>query len=1086
MKTQLKAIVPAFVLQGALAALAASPGGLADRVAAQVRAPGSTVSLPVTWYAVPALSPVKRLPDSFPEDGELGGAVKMVAARDEFEPASFLVFSANDIEKATLAASDLSGPGGTLPASCVDLKVVKCWYQSGTAWHSYFADNKGHELIPELLLNDETLVRVDASTRDNYLRVDEPEGSQYVWISNPFSVNVPFNAETTPVADAKTIQPFRLEAGLFKQFWITVKVPRDAAPGVYSGTLALSAAGMKPVSIPLAVRVLPFALPTPVTYYDPSREFYTMLYNDPQYPSVLKMSGGDRAHADRKMLAMFENMRDHNIRHPLLNRDFKTGFADVFTRQLELVREAGLATDPLFGAVPGIPPYGWMTSVTDVAISNQTVPPELIKGIDESSDIVKRLFGHSNVYCFGWDEPSRRLVVAERKPWTYLHDKGLKVYSTAQDEHLKYAAYNEDFVNIPGEVTRERSGKWHALGQRITNYAYPHTGPENPDFMRRVHGLALYKANYDGIGNYILTCQGWNDFLGDAYNFRGFNMTYPTRDSVVDTLEWEGIREAVDDVRYATLLKTMAAKAIATGKTESVYAGRRALQWLELMDEKSADLDTVRLEMIDRILALQAYAELPQAPVVEKAPVPASIVPVAPVAAALSQSDIVATNRLIMARPKLPVRFYRKALFAIIDALAAQHKSDDLKEVAVEAVADAKLIANDRFLAKLIVAGIDVGVNPEDLKREAGKAGAGFTEAELPSEARVTAIHEAGKIFMTMRQYSVVRAFLALADGMYRQEPKKSYVCRFVDKAPTTVDGWLASPLLKEAANRESQFVPYDRKAAELLIYDVNAERALATAKEAADKETAFYMAYDAAGWHMYVDCRDAETEKVEAGLLNGGQLEMCFAPGASECYYQWFVRFPQANFKTVSYNSPNRHYREMDPYGKADAATVSGGFGASVFIPWEMVYDKLPSTGTEWPFNVIRWTRAGGMTWHGKVHNIHDFGTVKWEGLTRERLAAIKRRIVMKAFGNYKKTRAEQVAFWKDAVLGDPEFYAQRLLPAVEKLDALGTKVDPAMSQADVESLFTDAVPDWMEFNFKTAELRRDYLAAKLVGRGR
>lgn len=601
--TAVAALTASLVLCGAGAAVPDN----AERVAAGIRAQKEAYPLPnapLTWYAVPAISSVKRLPDTFPEDGVLCGPLQIAAARNEFEPASFVICSFKDVDKAELRVSALTAKEGTIPAASVDLKVVKCWYQTGTAWHSYFADATGRCMVPELLLNDETLIRVDTATQDNYLRADYPGGSKYLWISFPASVKVPFNAETTPVADAKTLQPFRLDAGRFKQFWVTVKVPGNSAAGVYRGRIEILCAGTAVASVPLAVRVLPFELPKPMTYYDMNREFYTMLYNEPHYAAILKLSGGDAAHAEKKLLALFENMRDHGIMNPLV-ADYR-GDREPFVRELEILRKAGLSTRPLFGGVPAIPSYGWMTSpqVKGVPMRDQPMPEDLIQRIDESSKIVKELFGHTNVYCFGWDEPGMALLIAQRKPWQYVHDHGLMIYSTGHDNHLKRNGYNEDFCNSAGAATREKAAKWHAMGARVTNYADPHTGPENPDYMRRVHGLVLYKANYDGIGNYILSCSDWNDFLGTEYNFRSFNMTYPTRDGLIDTLEWEGIREAVDDVRYATKLKTLALAAIATGRTESVYAGRKALQWLEMTDEKRADLNGMRMEMIQYIMKL--------------------------------------------------------------------------------------------------------------------------------------------------------------------------------------------------------------------------------------------------------------------------------------------------------------------------------------------------------------------------------------------------------------------------------------------------------------------------------------------------
>jgi len=1076
-----------------------SKTALAARVAREVNAFKGEYPLsgaPFAYYAVPALSPVKRLPTTFPEDGELCGPLRIVAARNEFEPASFVVFAFQNAEGATLKASPLAGRAGTIPAESIDLRIVKCWYQGGTAWYSYFADVTGREMVPELLLHDERLVRVDTKTKDNYLRVNYPDGADYLWISNRLAVDVPFNAETTPVADAKTIQPFKLTAGEFKQFWVTVKVPPDAAGGIYRGGIELSAAGRSAV-IPLSVRVLPFELPKPMTNYDESREFYTMLYNGPNYLDIFRANGADKAHADKKMLAIYENMRDHNIRHPRLPdlrltsriAFIRENARNAFIRQLEILRDSGCSTDPLFGAIPAIPPYRWMTSVKNVPLSEQNPPPSLIKRIDEGYKIIRRMFGHGNVYCFGWDEPPRRLVVAERLPWKYIHDKGLKVFSTGKDSHLEYAGYNEDFINCPGEPTRERAAKWHAMGCRITNYAAPHTGPENPDFMRRVHGLQLFHANYDGIGNYKLSCSSWNDFLGEKYNFRRFNMTYPTRDGVIDTLAWEGVREAVDDVRYATRLKALARAAIATGKTENVYAGRRALQWLDQVDPKRVNLDTARLEMINRITALAEFEN----------GIPKRLRPAARVAPALKEDAAVAEALVkageraaagprgvekweeILARKRVSRKQYAEATFKIIELRYAQGQAAEVQVAAEEAAVDARLTVGQRLTARLISAGIAATRKGADLKKEVAQAESAFTRDELTPEVKVNALNNAAKVFMRTRQYGLVREYSAMANALFRVEPRKVYECRYVEKAPSSVEGWLESPLFKDPKNRETRFVPYNRKAAELLIADVNAERSVGDSKEDADKKTAFVMAFDADGWSMFVACEDSEAAKVGAGLVRGGQLEMFFSPGLGECYIQWMVRFPEADPSWYDWDVPHRGFRSMRDYGKCESAVLDKSLGAYVFIPWESVYDKLPADGDTWPFNVIRWSRSGGVTWSGKVHAIHDFGVVKWSGLTPARLLAIKRKLVMKGFARYLRLRREQVTFWQDEVLGDPEFFKEALRPVVERLDRMGKKVDDTMTPGDVATLFERAVPDWMEFDHLVDELRRDYLARRL-----
>ena len=120
--------------------------------------------------------------------------------------------------------------------------------------------------------------------------------------------------------------------------------------------------------------------------------------------------------------------------------------------------------------------------------------------------------------------------------------------------------------------------------------------------------MDLYLCDFDGTNNYELD-GGWNDFRGATYNFRGFNWIYPGTIEPINTIQFEGFREAIDDVKYATLLQQLARKAIATGKTENVYAGKIALQYLALIDGKKADLNTVRLEMINHIMRLRTMVK---------------------------------------------------------------------------------------------------------------------------------------------------------------------------------------------------------------------------------------------------------------------------------------------------------------------------------------------------------------------------------------------------------------------------------------------------------------------------------------------
>lgn len=196
----------------------------------------------------------------------------------------------------------------------------------------------------------------------------------------------------------------------------------------------------------------------------------------------------------------------------------------------------------------------------------------------------------------------------------------MKVWmTTAKGRHFNLAGYAIDYANHGGWPDRTRAATWHAVGAKIASYAGPHTGPENPDVFRRWEGLARYKENYDGSFNYKYFSQlhptlyerqkanVWNDFLGTE--FRGFNMVYPVATGVIDTLAWEGFREGIDDVRYATLLKMEAQQAMESKNAHARAEAKKALMWLELLDAKKADLNSARQEMIEYILKIKKAME---------------------------------------------------------------------------------------------------------------------------------------------------------------------------------------------------------------------------------------------------------------------------------------------------------------------------------------------------------------------------------------------------------------------------------------------------------------------------------------------
>ncbi|YCM44621.1 hypothetical protein V2O64_01120 [Verrucomicrobiaceae bacterium 227] len=561
--------------------------------------------LKLTLFEVPALSSIPRLPDALPSDARLTKELRLVAAQGEFEPASFVIAPHVDVSRLTISASSLMGPdGASIPAGNLDLKVVKCWYQGGTAWYSYFGDSNRRELVPELLLNDEKLVRVDREHQENYLRV----GEDYQSISYPREkATKAFNYLTEPVSDAQTLQPIELRDGEHKQIWITIQTPADCPAGIFRGSLKLEADGQPAGEMGIALRVLPFALPMPKTYYDLDLDYLVTLYGTGILDMCHRLDIPQDV-ADKQQNAIYQNLLNHNVFNcrsdlTLSHQKDRAGAIVRLQHELRLMKEAGFQMKPLLSR-------GWSYPAGEKDMDDYKAR------IDDLIETLVGEVGHQDIYITSWDEAGVDRIKIIRERAEYTASKGIKLWvTTHQGRHFEMAGYTIGYANHGGWPSREKANRWHSLGSKVASYAGPHTGPENPDVFRRMEGLARYKAYYDGSFNYLYFSglhpslyerqkqNVWNDVMGGA--FRKMNLVYPTANGMIDTIAWEGFREGIDDVRYATKLKQDAEEAIASGKVEAIYAAKKALMWLELLDDRSADLNEARLEMIEHILKIR-------------------------------------------------------------------------------------------------------------------------------------------------------------------------------------------------------------------------------------------------------------------------------------------------------------------------------------------------------------------------------------------------------------------------------------------------------------------------------------------------
>ena len=444
-------------------------------------------------------------------------------------------------------------------------------------------DGKKH-LTPELLLKNDDLIQVDYASE----------------------ANIPIDYKT--IKDAEQLQTFDIPANSLKQIWVTVHVPENISPGDYEGRIEVTPSNAPSAQLKLVVKVLPFKLEKPrleysVYYHGQLTDYATI---GPFYKSAVQM------------LADFKYMKDHGIDNPALASaqiDFSPAW---LKRVLELRKQAGMDnTAILYLGDPQLMSVGFPTD------------PE---GLEELKGLIRERLksfkenGVSEVYFHGIDEARFERLKAQRPAWEAIHEEGGKIFVAG---FVGFFDIVGDLLDLPiyaiyrldREGVEEIVQKVHTYpGHKIYGYAVHDNvqlGAELPYSARSAYGLGIWKAGYDGVCEYAYqhpvpweNAWGedaftlWDDFDGGAY--RDYVMAYPTINGVVPTIQGEGFREGVDDVRYVTTLER------ALERTRRIPSLKIFVQeterWLKNLDINGEPLQDIRSEIIERIMKLKTLA----------------------------------------------------------------------------------------------------------------------------------------------------------------------------------------------------------------------------------------------------------------------------------------------------------------------------------------------------------------------------------------------------------------------------------------------------------------------------------------------
>ena len=224
--------------------------------------------------------------------------------------------------------------------------------------------------------------------------------------------------------------------------------------------------------------------------------------------------------------------------------------------------------------------------------------------------------GYSELYIFAHpDEPGVEEAKAEVASAKAARAVGAKLFTAIGPDIYEEVSADIDLSEVldlfivAGPPKAEMAEAIHRKGGRIMCYANPQVGMEEPRTYRRNYGIVLWKAGYDGTMNYAYQHafgHEWNDWddpdgTTSGEGHRDHMFAYSTMDGVIDTVQWEGFREAVDDVRYISTLLAAIKKAKKKGKKKKLAVA--AEKWLSELDVND-DLDAVRRQIARKIMEL--------------------------------------------------------------------------------------------------------------------------------------------------------------------------------------------------------------------------------------------------------------------------------------------------------------------------------------------------------------------------------------------------------------------------------------------------------------------------------------------------
>jgi len=370
--------------------------------------------------------------------------------------------------------------------------------------------------------------------------------------------------------------PVDVARGDLQTFWIRLRAPKDQAPGVYRGTLSVSAEGVEPLEFGLTVRVYSFTLPdhtplpTAITFFERKAQ----------------MGGEENWHEMKLKYADF--LADYYIDYDSLYRGGSPDY-EIVKHLHDQGRLVAFNLGNVFNA--GTKEEGFEQAIA-----------QTVGRIRPAYEKAKQLGLLDHAYIYGFDErPEEQFVLLERSAQALRQAFPEVLLMTTSYDHsfgLESVVKTIDaWCPLTPRFDMQRAAKARAGGKKV--WWYICCGPHNPYAnwfveyaaieARLLMGAMTAKYRPDGFLYYSLTIWNenrpiengpftdWDPVSWTTYHGDGSLLCSGPGGKPVPTIRLENYRDGMEDFAYACVLEEIIRRCEA--KEGALSAIQR--QWLD-------------------------------------------------------------------------------------------------------------------------------------------------------------------------------------------------------------------------------------------------------------------------------------------------------------------------------------------------------------------------------------------------------------------------------------------------------------------------------------------------------------------------